>query len=85
MAGRYGGEEMVVLVTDHSVKPGEMAEQIRARIEQEAEVTVSIGFSKYRKGQTAEELIREADHAMYNAKTNGKNKVVKFTKSMAKL
>src|SRR5690606_19314217 len=35
IVGRYGGEEMVILVTDPSVKPGNLAEQIRLRIEQE--------------------------------------------------
>jgi diguanylate cyclase (GGDEF)-like protein len=84
VVGRYGGEEMIILVTDNSVKPGELGEKIRQRVEQEAGVTVSIGYSKYRQGQTAEELIREADQAMYHAKSTGKNKVVKFSKSMAK-
>lgn len=84
VVGRYGGEEMVVLVTDASVKPGVLAEHIRQQIEQSVGVTVSIGYSKYRQGQTAEELLREADQAMYSAKTTGKNKVVKFTKSLAK-
>lgn len=84
VVGRYGGEEMVILITNDSIKPGELAEQIRQRIEHSVGVTVSIGYSKYHSGQTADELIREADQAMYIAKTTGKNKVVKFTKSMAK-
>ncbi|WP_281886155.1 diguanylate cyclase [Paenibacillus sp. YYML68] len=74
--GRYGGEEMVVLVTDPDVLPEELAERIRARIEQETIVTVSMGYSVFKKGIHAEELIQQADEAMYKAKTSGKNKVI---------
>ncbi|MFD0695878.1 GGDEF domain-containing protein [Paenibacillus sp. GCM10027628] len=78
IAGRYGGEEMVVMVTDPSVKMDEFAERVRKRIETETIVTASIGYSKYKGGISAEELIKQADEAMYKAKTTGKNKVVKF-------
>ncbi len=84
IVGRYGGEELVVLVTDSSIKPGVLAEKMRVRVERDVGVTVSAGYSKYRDGMTAEELVREADAAMYSAKTTGKNKVVKYTKSLAK-
>ncbi|OAS14308.1 GGDEF domain-containing protein [Paenibacillus oryzisoli] len=79
IAGRYGGEEMVVLVSDPSVKMDTFAERIRSRIEKETIVTASIGYSKYKNGLSAEELIKQADEAMYRAKTTGKNKVVKFS------
>lgn len=78
IAGRYGGEEMVILVSDPSVKMDAFAERIRSRIENETIVTASIGYSKYKNGLSAEDLIKQADEAMYRAKTTGKNKVVKF-------
>ncbi|CAN7410553.1 MULTISPECIES: GGDEF domain-containing protein [unclassified Paenibacillus] len=78
IAGRYGGEEMVILVSDPSVKMDAFAERIRSRIEKETIVTASIGYSKYKNGLSAEDLIKQADEAMYRAKTTGKNKVVKF-------
>ena len=78
IAGRYGGEEMVIMVSDPSVKMDAFAEQIRSRIEKETIVTASIGYSKYKNGLSAEELIKQADEAMYRAKTTGKNKVVKY-------
>lgn len=78
IAGRYGGEEMVVLVTDPSVNINEFAERVRSRVESETMVTVSLGCCKSRRGITAEELIRRADEAMYKAKTTGKNKVVGY-------
>ncbi|MGX4584412.1 GGDEF domain-containing protein [Paenibacillus chitinolyticus] len=79
IVGRYGGEELVVLLTDPDVKPAELAERIRKRIEEETIVTVSMGFSTYKKGLTGDKLIKQADEAMYKAKTTGKNKVVKFS------
>ncbi|TNJ65264.1 GGDEF domain-containing protein [Paenibacillus hemerocallicola] len=81
LAGRFGGEEMVLLVTDSSVDIAKLSEKVRARIESEAGVTVSIGYSKSRNGITAEQLIAQADQAMYKAKTTGKNKVVKYVQS----
>ncbi|WP_205516913.1 GGDEF domain-containing protein [Paenibacillus sp. SYP-B3998] len=78
IAGRYGGEEMVIMVTDPSVKMDAFAERVRMRIETETIVTASIGYSKYKNGLSAEELIKQADEAMYKAKTSGKNRVVKY-------
>lgn len=78
LAGRYGGEELVVLLTDTSFRVEAMAEQIRRRVEAEAGVTVSVGFSKYRRGISPQELIEQADQAMYQAKRSGKNKVIGY-------
>jgi len=76
ICGRYGGEEIVVLIVDPETDPRAVAERIRARVEAETVVTVSMGSSKLRKGQTADDLIKLADEAMYQAKTTGKNKIV---------
>jgi diguanylate cyclase (GGDEF)-like protein len=78
ICGRYGGEEIVVLVTNSDTSTGDLAEAIRIRVENEAGVTISIGYSKLQKGITAEQLIKQADEAMYKAKSTGKNKVVKY-------
>ncbi|WP_166242515.1 GGDEF domain-containing protein [Paenibacillus turpanensis] len=82
IAGRYGGEEIVMLITEPGVKPEDAAERVRSRIEAEAGVTVSVGFSKYRKGITSEQLLKEADEAMYVSKTTGKNKVTRYAPKM---
>jgi diguanylate cyclase (GGDEF)-like protein len=55
-----------------------LAERVRQRVEAETLVTVSLGYSKYDRGMTAEQLIKQADDAMYKAKTTGKNKVVRY-------
>jgi diguanylate cyclase (GGDEF)-like protein len=78
IAGRYGGEEIVVLITDPSVNMDAFAERVRQRVEEETLVTVSLGYSKNDRGVTAEQLIKQADEAMYKAKTTGKNKVVRY-------
>ncbi len=75
ITGRYGGEELVALVVDRKVKPAQVAENIRARVASETIVTLSIGYSVLRKGVRGDELMKQADKAMYHSKTNGKNKV----------
>lgn len=76
IAGRYGGEEMVLCVTDPNVNMRTFAEQIRQRIEEDTGVTASIGCSTATCRIQADELIKQADEAMYQAKQTGKNKVV---------
>ncbi|MFB6367779.1 GGDEF domain-containing protein [Paenibacillus elgii] len=78
ICGRYGGEEIVVLVTNLEVDAAGLSERIRSRVETETMVTLSMGYSMFKKGVNAEELIKQADEAMYRAKTTGKNKVVGF-------
>lgn len=80
ISGRLGGEEMVVMLTDSQVHGGELAEAIRSRVEAEAGVTVSVGYSRAKKGMKAEALVKQADEAMYEAKTTGKNKVCKYAR-----
>jgi diguanylate cyclase (GGDEF)-like protein len=84
---RFGGEEFLVILpgmgTEASFK---RAEDIRRSVSvmrtdfdgaSGEKVTVSIGVSTYpQAGQTSEELVRAADRALYNAKQNGRNRVV---------
>lgn len=83
---RYGGEEFVVLLP-RAEPAGALrkAEAIRAAIEaasftvgfETVKVTVSIGLAHFpRDAATPEELIAQADGAMYAAKSGGRNRVV---------
>jgi diguanylate cyclase (GGDEF)-like protein len=46
-------------------------------------ITISLGIATYPSdGTDLEELIKRADAAMYEAKQQGRNKVVKFTKAV---
>lgn len=80
--GRWGGEEFVI-VTPH-LPLGEamkMAEKVRLAIEttefgEMGRLTVSIGVSEYRPGETLSALIERADLALYTAKEAGRNRVI---------
>jgi two-component system cell cycle response regulator len=88
LACRYGGEEFVVVMPD---TPGEVAASIAERLRMAVEtvpftlrdsgqvlnVTASFGISS-RIGtvETADQLIKQADLALYAAKNSGRNRVV---------
>lgn len=78
ITGRYGGEELVALVVDRKIKPSQVAENIRARVAAETIVTISVGYSVLRQGVQGDELMNQADKAMYHSKTTGKNKVTDY-------
>lgn len=79
VAGRYGGEEMVMLIQDPEVDMNKLTERMRERIEKETIATVSIGYRMFESGVAPEVLIKQADDAMYIAKGNGKNQVACYT------
>lgn len=92
MVFRYGGEEFVVLLPKTGAKGAKViAEKIRDRVgsirthlvndiyadkEQRVEITVSLGLTELKKGDTAETWFNRADKALYRAKDEGRNKVV---------
>jgi diguanylate cyclase (GGDEF)-like protein len=86
LAGRYGGDEFMVLLPE---TPKHIAERLAAEIQaligatplrMEGDrllaLTVSLGMASFpRDARTAEALMAEADAAMYNAKRGGRNRV----------
>lgn len=77
-AGRYGGEELLSCISTERVKPEIVAESIRSRVEKETMVTISVGFSTTKESKVVQDMIKQADEAMYHSKTTGKNKVTPF-------
>ena len=81
VAARYGGEEFAVLLPQTtSVEAAAIAERLRQRIEHtefpRRQVTVSIGIAAISNElDTPADLIGAADHALYEAKNHGRNKV----------
>jgi diguanylate cyclase (GGDEF)-like protein len=80
--GRWGGEEFVCVcygMTVEALKP--VAEGLRQKIEdaefeKEIKITCSIGLTEVSKGDTAQIIFDRVDHAMYEAKTGGRNRII---------
>jgi diguanylate cyclase len=80
---RYGGEEFLLLLPATSMAQATaLAERLRTRLEAlqslpagEPAVTASFGLAAWRAGESAADLVRRADQALYRAKGNGRNRV----------
>ena len=88
--GRFGGEEFIILIHDSQLRQViNIAEQCRKLIENEIiilepnqtfKITASFGIAVSTNPflSTKEEIIRQADQALYLAKRNGRNQVRHF-------
>ncbi len=83
LAARIGGEEFAVLLVETSKEGGsEVAERLRAAIKsleipQAGHITASFGVAECpRDAQTAADILKAADVALYEAKRNGRDQVV---------
>ena len=78
---RFGGEEFVVLMRCADAGAATMVlERLRASVEtypfpQVGRITVSVGFTGLRPGDTPNEAFDRADMALYHVKQNGRNQV----------
>jgi diguanylate cyclase (GGDEF)-like protein len=81
LAGRYGGEEFMVLFSNADLETASnIAERIRSAVESNLfvdgiTVTVSGGVKRH-EGESVADLIHAADRNLYEAKKNGKNRIV---------
>lgn len=88
IVGRLGGEEFALMLPeatlDSAVAAGERFRQLIAGRaisigDRSLSVTVSIGASACREGTTGvDELLKQADIALYEAKRSGRNRVCRF-------
>lgn len=89
---RYGGEEFVVVLPETEIAVANIiANRMREEYEKQVVVverpdgakaveisrTLSVGVTCYREGCNPQDLLKEADRAMYEAKTQGKNCVIR--------
>lgn len=94
IVARYGGEEFVVILPETTVKGAkQIANNIRKQIEDlripninskvKPYVTVSIGIANMIPSSISkyEELIKNSDKALYNAKENGRNRIEVYNKN----
>ena len=83
---RWGGEEIVAsLLGANEEDAVGKAEKIRQELENikfgeapDLKLTISAGVAASEKGVTLSELVKRADKALYDAKKNGRNKVVAY-------
>ena len=87
LVARYGGEEFMVMLSGVSKEASrQTAERIRQRVESTkfeggqnqpmGKVSISVGVACYPEdAATADELINQADQALYRAKRGGRNNV----------
>jgi diguanylate cyclase (GGDEF)-like protein/PAS domain S-box-containing protein len=88
-AGRYGGEEFVVLLPETSIKNAQLvAERLRKIVasteivtpQGNVRVTISLGVAMINSQHaTLESLLDHADQALYEAKQAGKNRVKTYS------
>lgn len=85
VAGRYGGEEFAVVASGGSNSDLlALAERIRKAIEEleiregsvSVRVTISVGVAVSALGDSRETLLKRADTALYQAKSEGRNRTV---------
>ena len=87
LVARLGGEEFVVVMPETDIaSAAEVAERLRLAVSKEPlivtatgkrlTVTVSIGVAASERGEDRDRLLRRADHALYSAKTGGRDRVI---------
>jgi len=84
---RYGGEEFVIIFPETNIKNATIiSDVIRQKIEHKKntivqtgkeldKITISLGVSEVREGDTVDSLLERADNALYLAKDSGRNNV----------
>ncbi len=89
---RFGGEEFVIILHAEKERAQEVAERIRHKVEnffqedQEGihKFTISLGVASYpQDAQSPRELLIKADQALYQAKKQGRNRVVSYQDGFA--
>jgi diguanylate cyclase (GGDEF)-like protein/PAS domain S-box-containing protein len=92
---RYGGDEFMILLPEADLRKASIvAEKVRDtfalrcgildKIKNPEKFTLSMGIARVSKGEAAESLIKRADHAMYEAKKGGGDRIRKALRNIGK-
>lgn len=82
---RYGGEEFCCILPEASADDAlffaerfrsHIADLVMTSLETEVRVTISLGVAELRGGESPDQLLKRADDALYEAKNQGRNRVV---------
>ncbi|PWK07948.1 GGDEF domain-containing protein [Tumebacillus permanentifrigoris] len=86
LLARYGGEEFVVLMPRTEGDQAKLviervlsvvrSETVASTTENQFRITFSSGIAEWRLGMSHAEMLRRADEAMYQAKLEGRNRVI---------
>ncbi len=85
--GRYGGEEFVIVIPETPLmRATQLAERVRAAVEAQkfdvagvaASLTISVGVAEVAPDEELDDVLRRVDAALYQAKGEGRNRVVAF-------
>ena len=86
VAGRYGGEEFLLVLPETDIPQAlVLLERLRQRtqdmpwdrlVDQPVTVTCTVGATQYQPGEPVEAAIARADAAMYSGKALGRNRVI---------
>ena len=82
-AGRYGGEELVLILPNDATSGPQRVRALQERMVgrtfeidgSDVAVTCSIGVAWHHPGDTAESLLRRADRCLYVAKNSGRDRI----------
>lgn len=87
ITARVGGEEFIIILDYTDLKGAKIfAEKLRLQIESSAmslastslNLTISLGIAEVNSSTDMDSLLKEADLALYTAKSQGRNQVVIF-------
>ncbi|WP_144632579.1 biofilm regulation diguanylate cyclase SiaD [Bordetella genomosp. 13] len=82
--GRWGGDEFLLLLPESSLEEAKfMLERLVSQVRElrvqcpsgEIGLTVSVGMAQYQPGETFNDTLTRADHALYSAKQLGRDRV----------